>query len=323
MTDHRKPILFLVGPTAVGKTRFAIELADNLGTEIIGADSMQIYRYMDIGTGKPTKQERDRIQHHLVDFVHPSESYSVGKYRRKAGEIIDRMHAAGRVPLVVGGTGLYIRVLTNGLFNGPEADPEIRNSLKVLAAKKGRNALYNQLKTVDPKSACRIHPNDERRLIRALEVYRITGRPISELQEEQKANLESQYRFIFFGLTMSRNKLYPVIEKRIDKMIRQGLLDEVRGLLAMGVDKNAGSMQGLGYKEMIPVVIGKEKLRNAVDLLKKETRHFAKRQMTWFQTEKRIEWIDTGSFRKPQGALNRFLSEAKSKLEKAENFQTR
>jgi len=300
MTDNRKPILFLVGPTAIGKTAFAIELAEHLGTEIIGADSMQIYQYMDIGTGKPTKQERDRVCHHLVDFIHPSEPFSVGRYRREACDVIDRMHAAGQVSLVVGGTGLYIRSLTNGLFDGPEADPKIRSYFKELAATKGRNALYDELKSVDPKSARKIHPNDERRLIRALEVYRITGRPISELQEEQKAHLESQYRFILFGLTMSRNKLYTVIEKRIDKMIRQGLVDEVRSLLAMGVDEQAISMQGLGYKEIIPVILRKEPLRDAVELLKKETRHFAKRQFTWFKAEPGLHWLDIGAF--PSGA---------------------
>ncbi len=317
MKDHRKPILFLVGPTAVGKTAFALDLAEHLETEIIGADSMQIYRYMDIGTGKPTRQERERVAHHLVDFVHPSESYSVGKYRREASAVIDRMHEAGQVPLIVGGTGLYIRALTQGLFNGPEADPEIRNSLKEFALAKGANALYNHLKSVDPSAACKIHPNDERRLIRALEVYRITGRPISELQAEQKRNIESTFRFILFGLTLSRNKLYGVIDKRVDQMINQGLLDEVRSLMAMGIDPKAVSMQGLGYKEIIPVVLGKEKLRDAVDLLKKETRHFAKRQMTWFQAEKRISWIDLGEFRDRKEALNRLLAQSESNLTKA------
>ncbi len=316
MKDHRKPILFLAGPTAIGKTAFAIELAEHLGTEIIGADSMQIYRYMDIGTGKPTKQERGRVHHHLVDFVHPAEPFSVGKYSREACGVIDRMHTSGQVPLVVGGTGLYIRALTNGLFDGPEADPKIRSYFKDFAAEKGRNALYDELKSVDLKSARKIHPNDERRLIRALEVYRITGRPISELQEEQKAHLESQYRFLFFGLTMSRNKLYTVIEKRIDRMVQQGLVDEVRSLLAMGVHEQAISMQGLGYKEIIPVILRKEPLRDAIELLKKETRHFAKRQMTWFQAEKRIQWIDLGEYRSREEAINQLLQMTEEGLTK-------
>ena len=306
---HRKPILLLVGPTAVGKTAFGIRLAAHLDTEIIGADSMQIYRFMDIGTGKPTLAERAQVVHHLVDFVHPSESYSAGRFIADAMPMIHDLHQRRKVPLIVGGTGLYIRTLTDGLFTGPQADEEVRKRLKELALKDGPNILHQKLEEVDPVSAKRIHPNDKRRLIRALEVHEITGQPISTLQEEQRSSHRAAYRFIPFGLTVSRNRLYTIIEDRVDRMIEMGLVDEVRSLLKMGIEPSAVSMQGLGYKEMIPVITGGRKLEEAIELLKKETRHFAKRQMTWFGADKRIQWIDIGSFRSRNTAAEFLFTE--------------
>jgi tRNA dimethylallyltransferase len=315
MSTEKFPVLILTGPTAVGKTALGMVLAAQLETEIIGADSMQIYRYMDIGTGKPTLQERSYIRHHLVDFVHPSEPYSVGKYRKEAMDVIEKMHTEGKVPLVVGGTGLYIRALTLGLFEGPDADPDIRNYFKEITERDGRNALYEQLKKVDPEAAKRIHPNDERRLIRALEVHRITGKPISQLQQEQKDRLEARYRFIFFGLRLSRNKLYGIIEKRVDRMIEMGLLDEVRSLLSMGVPADSVAMQGLGYKQIVPVIQRKQELKQAVEQVKKETRHFAKRQMTWFNGEERIEWLDLNAFRTREAAVRKLIDLAGERLQ--------
>ncbi len=307
MPSAKRPIVFLIGPTAVGKTETAMQLAEHLATEIVGADSMQIYEYMDIGTGKPTPSERARVRHHLVDCVHPSETYSVGRYRKDAGAVIDQLHEAGKVPLVVGGTGLYIRALTDGLFEGPEADSFVRNHLKGIASTRGTNALYEKLKSVDPVSSRKIHPNDARRLIRALEVHAITGRPISELQEEHRRQTEARYHYLMYGLTVSRNRLYPIIEARVDRMIELGLVDEVRSLVAMGIDKDAISMQGLGYKQLMPFMAHEMSLEQAVENIKQETRHFAKRQLTWFRAESRIQWIDLGSFQSHYGAVEHLI----------------
>lgn len=314
----KKPLLFLVGPTAVGKTEFGIRLARRLGTEIIGADSMQIYRYMDIGTGKPSLKERAQVRHHMVDFVHPSESYSAGRFKSDAERAINDLHDQGKVPLIVGGTGLYVRALTEGLFAGPEADPEVRIRLKEFALNNNHNALHKRLTEVDPESSARIHPNDEKRLIRALEVYEITGIPISVHQAEQRASQRERYGFVLFGLTLSRNRLYGIIEERVDRMIEMGLVDEVRSLMKMGLTASAVSMQGLGYKEIFPVVEKGRPLKEAVALLKKETCHFAKRQMTWFNADKRIDWIDIGNFPDTEAASQHLQREARQKLEYSE-----
>ncbi len=308
--EGQKTLFFLVGPTAVGKTEFGIRLAEYLGTEIVSADSMQIYRYMDIGTGKATPQQRARVPHHLLDMIHPAERYSVGHYRRDAEEVIRTLHSQGKIPVIVGGTGLYVRSLTDGLFEGPRADPALRENLKEIAFKEGLHALHLRLKTVDPDSAKKIHPHDERRLIRALEVFHLTGKPISRLQEEYRAGIQSRYRCILFGLSLSRNKLYSIIEERIDRMIEKGLVDEVRSLLAMGVRGDSISMQGLGYKEMVPVIRGERRLDEAITILKKETRHFAKRQFTWFSADPRIRWFDTGVFRSREEAISSFIQVA-------------
>lgn len=310
----KKIIFFIVGPTAVGKTEFGIELARRMETEIISADSMQIYRYMDIGTGKPTEAERALVPHHLIDFVHPSEPYSAGRYRKDADAVIGRLHAEGKVPIVVGGTGLYVRALTDGLFEGPEADHDLRNHFKERVSKEGLNTLYLHLKSVDPISANRIHPNDESRIIRALEVYELTGRPISELQTEHKARAGETFRYVLYGLTTSRNRLYTRIEERVDRMLERGLDDEVRGLLKMGVPEDSVSMQGLGYKEMIPYIQGSLPLLSCVETLKRESRHFAKRQITWFRADPRIDWLDIGSFWSRDKALESFLQYAEGEI---------
>ncbi len=313
--SNKQVILFIVGPTAVGKTEFGIRLAEHLDTEIVGADSMQIYKYMDIGTGKPTQEELSLVRHHLIDFVHPADRYSVGQYKKDSDAAIGELHDMGKVPIVVGGSGLYIRSITDGLFEGPEADPELRKSLKETALTEGANSLYNQLKIVDPAATKRIHPNDERRLVRALEVYRITGKPISELQEEQRALIEEQYRFVMIGLNNSRNKLYTDIENRVDRMMEKGLVDEVRSLLKMGVKEDAVSMQGLGYKEIVPYLNKERPLEKSVKILKQETRHFAKRQNTWFKSEQRIQWLDIGTFKSREGAIRSMIDLVDQQLE--------
>jgi tRNA dimethylallyltransferase len=317
ITD-KETILFIVGPTAVGKTEFAIHLARRLGTEIVSADSMQVYQYMNIGTGKPTPQEREQAHHHLIDFVHPTEHYSVGRYHEEADDVINNLHKAGKIPMVVGGTGLYIRAITHGIFDGPEADHDLRNRLKEKALEVGLNSLYEKLKALDPESAKKIHPNDERRIIRALEVLEMTGQPISVLQKEQRRLREQRFRYVMFGLTTSRNRLYNRIEKRVDRMIENGLVQEVRTLLKMGVKEDAISMQGLGYKEMVPYLKKERSLERSVEVLKQETRHFAKRQFTWFKAEPRIHWFDIDDYNTPNKALEAFILCVDKKLAKKE-----
>jgi tRNA dimethylallyltransferase len=320
--SNKQVILFIIGPTAVGKTEFGIRLAQHLDSEIVGADSMQIYKYMDIGTGKPVPEERTQAKHHLIDFVHPEDGYSVGHYKKDSDAVIGELHDMGKIPIVVGGTGLYIRSITDGLFEGPEADPDLRKLLKETALNEGANSLYNQLKRVDPVATKRIHPNDERRLVRALEVYRITGKPISELQEEQRAMIEEQYRFVMIGLNNSRNRLYADIENRVDRMIEKGLVDEVRSLLKMGVREDAVSMQGLGYKELIPYLKKERPLEKAVKILKQETRHFAKRQITWFKADQRIQWLDIGVFETRGKAIRSMIDLVDQQLEASNGGMT-
>jgi len=281
---------------------------------------MQIYQYMDIGTGKPTPEERSLVHHHLVDFIHPAEHYSAGRYKKDADDVLKKLHGEDKIPIVVGGTGLYIRAVTHGIFEGPEADHNLRNRFKEKALKDGLNSLYKKLKVDDPESANKIHPNDERRIIRALEVLEITGKPISTLQKEQRIRCEQRYRYVMFGLTTSRNKLYTTIENRVDQMIEKGLIHEVKGLLKMGVKEDAVSMQGLGYKEIIPYLRKERSFERAVDVLKQETRHFAKRQFTWFKAEPRIHWFDTGTFKTREGAVHSFIDSAQKELKKAEQL---
>lgn len=276
---------------------------------------MQVYQEMDIGTSKPTPHERLLVRHHLVDFVHPSESYSVGRFQKDADAVIRQLHDTGKVPLVVGGTGLYVRALTHGLFEGPEADPGLRKRLKDLALKQGPNALYEKLKQADTESAKRIHPNDERRLIRAIEVHELTGKTISALQGEQKALREGQYRIVMIGLTTSRNRLYAKIETRVERMMEMGLVNEVKKLLEMGVSEDSVSMQGLGYKEIIAYLKKKTTLNEAVNILKQETRHFAKHQMTWFKAEPRIQWLEISAYPDPDKLHEAVIALAEKNLD--------
>ena len=298
----------------MGKTALALELARYLGTEIVGADSMQVYRHMVIGTGQPTAEQRRAVPHHLVDYVHPTEPYSAGRYKVDAEAVLERLLAEDRVPLVVGGTGLYVRVLVQGLFQGPPAVPALRRRLKEFARTEGLNALFSRLKQVDPSAADRIHPHDERRLIRALEVYEVTGRPISALQEEERLRQAARFRPIIVGLTMSRNRLYERIDRRVDAMIRAGLVQEVRALLEMGVPPDATSMQGLGYKEMIPYLEGQARLEQAVQTLKQATRHYAKRQLTWFRADPSVHWLDVGTGSSPTDAAGMLVNLAERLL---------
>lgn len=288
-----KPLVVLVGPTAVGKSRVGIALAQALDTEVLTADSRQVFRGMDIGMDKPTLEERQGVPHRLIDLVEPDQPFNVGLYRRHALEEIGRLHGAGRLPLLVGGTGLYVRVLLRGLWDGPPADWALRRVLESEARERGIGALYQELSRVDPASARRLHPHDQVKIIRALEVYRLSGRPLSDALREHAFG-ESSFAPLLIGLTREREALYRRIDDRVDEQLAKGLLEETRRLLAKGYGRDLGSMKGLGYRQMAGYLAGEYPYEEAVRLLKRDTRHFAKRQLTWFRKEPGLVWLTIG-----------------------------
>jgi tRNA dimethylallyltransferase len=282
------PTVFLVGPTGAGKTRVAVWLAKRINAEIVSADSMSVYRGMDIATAKPSVAQRKEVPHHLIDVVELTDSFSVGLYRKLATAAIQDIGERGKVALVCGGTGLYVRSLLDGLFEGPEADWELRARLRAEAQHKGTEALHARLKTVDPLAAEKVSPNDLRRLVRALEVYEKTHRPISEFQDQWKQNNTPAPPI--FGLTMHREALYSRIDERVEEMFRRGLVEETRRLLGRGLRSNRTAMQAIGYKEVIGFLEGEYSLEEAERILKRNTRRYAKRQLTWFRKDDRIVW---------------------------------
>jgi tRNA dimethylallyltransferase len=288
--SKNNPILIIAGPTAVGKTDSSILLAGELGAEIVSADSMQVYRGMDIGTAKPTKEQRRLIYHHMIDIAEPDQPYSVGDFLRDARTAIDGIIASGGVPIVVGGTGLYIRALTRGLFHGPPADLELRERL-LRRESEEPGMLYSDLVKVDPEAAIKIHPNDLRRTVRALEVYYLKDRKLSDFQREHSFQ-DRPYTFRLLFLVRSRSELYPRIESRVDQMLAEGLEAEVKTLMERGYSPELASMQGLGYKHFIDCFLGKMSRDEAVALLKRDTKRFAKRQFTWFRREPETIWVD-------------------------------
>lgn len=287
----RKPILIIAGPTAVGKTDASLVLAQELGAEIVSADSMQIYRGMDIGTAKPSMEQRKLVYHHMIDIAEPNQPYSVGDYLRDARAAIDGILSAGGAPIVVGGTGLYIRALMRGLFHGPPADLELRERLLQREAEGQPGTLYSDLVKVDPEAAVKIHPNDLRRTMRALEVFYLKDRKLSDYQREHGFR-EKTHSFHLVFLVRSRAELYPRIERRVDAMFDAGLETEVRGLMARGFGPDLASMQGLGYKHCVDLFLGTTSRDEAISLLKRDTKRFAKRQFTWFRREPAAVWVD-------------------------------
>ena len=287
-------LLCLLGPTAVGKTEIAIQLAQRLDAEIISVDSRQIYRQMDIGTAKPTPEERQTAPHHLIDCVDVSQPFSVADYQSLADTAIADIQNRGKHALLVGGAGLYFRAVVDGLFEGPDADIALRERLEQEAAKLGVNALHERLRACDPASADRIHPNNVVRVIRALEVYELTGTPMSEHQQQWHRE-NQRYPFIAFCLTMPRALLYRRIEQRMDVMLANGLVAEVESLLVAGHARDTTALRSFGYKEFIAYLDGKCTYLEAVEQLKRNTRRFAKRQLTWFRGDTRIEWVDRNS----------------------------
>jgi tRNA dimethylallyltransferase len=304
------PLVVICGPTAVGKTAASVEVAKAVGGEIICADSRTVYRYMDIGTAKPTEEQRREVPHHLLDVVEPSEVFTVVQFRDLAEAAIRDIHGRGRIPLLVGGTGLYIRAVVDGLTI-PMVPPnwEFRARLEEEAKRLGPQALHRRLAEVDPVSAQRIPPGNVRRVIRALEVYEVTGRPISSLQ----SRIGSPYSVTMVGLTMDRPKLYARIAARVHEQIRQGLIEEVRSLLARGYSRDLPAMQGLGYKEIAGYLEGEYPLEEAIRRVIVNTRRYAKRQFTWFLREPRIQWIDVDDL--PPAEVARKILEVLEKLE--------
>jgi tRNA dimethylallyltransferase len=289
------PIIIILGPTAVGKTDIAIEVSKKLNAEIISADSMQVYKYMDIGTAKPSEEERQCIPHYLLDVVYPDEDFNVSLYKRLADNKIKEVHSRGKLPLVVGGTGLYINSIIYSMsFSEAKSDTEYRKQLMTLMEERGKDWLHNKLSVVDPESANRLHPNDIRRIIRALEVHHITGKPISDDITGYVENC--YYSVTLIGLSMDRETLYERIDRRVDQMVSNGLLDEVSWLVEKGYGIHLNSMQGLGYKEILQYLIGRRTLTESIHILKRDTRRFAKRQFTWFRRLPHVNWVDVGVF---------------------------
>ena len=302
-TDGRGyDLLALVGPTATGKTETAILAAEALGGEIVNADSMSFYRGMDIGTAKPTVEERARIPHHLVDILDPDEPFTVAEYKARAEAAIDNVLARHRVPILVGGSGLYVRAVISGVsFKQAPPDPELRQQLTAQAEREGTEALHARLAEVDPEAAARITPRDLKRIIRALEVYLTTGETISSLQALDRER-PPRYNTCQFGLTLPREELYRRIEARLDQQLAAGLVAEVQGLLDQGCHEGLVPMKGLGYAQLARYLRGACSFDEAVVALKRDTRRFAKRQLTWFRADKRIQWVDMAEIGGPVGA---------------------
>lgn len=287
----KKPLIVLTGPTAVGKTKLSIALAKAVGGEIISADSMQVYQYMDIGSAKIRKEEMDGVPHYLVDVLDPSEEFHIVKFQEMAKEAMEKIYANGHIPILVGGTGFYIQAIVKDIdFTKNEENTEIRAKWEQFADVHGAEALHAELEKIDPNSAKAIPAGNVKRVVRALEFYELSGKRISEHNEEQKAK-GSPYNFAYFVLNDHRNLLYDRIEKRIDEMLKEGLIEEVQGLKNRGFTKNMVSMQGLGYKEILDYLDGNLTLEEAIYILKRDTRHFAKRQLTWFRRETSVSWI--------------------------------
>ena len=293
MEDTRKkPLIVLTGPTAVGKTKASIGLAKAIGGEIISADSMQVYKHMDIGSAKIRPEETEGIPHYLVDILEPWEEFHVVRFQQMAKTALEKIYANQHIPIVVGGTGFYIQALLYNIdFSENDGDDSYRKELEEEAKKRGGGILHERLKTVDPEAARQIHANNVKRVIRALEFYRQTGQKISEHNEKERRR-ESPYRFIYFVLTDDRKKLYERIDRRVDQMMEEGLTAEVEALQKMGCTRDMVAMQGLGYKEILSYLEGEISLDEAVYLLKRDTRHFAKRQITWFKRERDVVWIN-------------------------------
>lgn len=310
----KRPLIILTGPTAVGKTSASINLAKAVNGEIISADSMQVYRHMDIGSAKIRAEEMEGIRHHLIDILEPDEEFHVVRFQQLAKQAMEEIYGRGRIPILVGGTGFYIQAVLYDIdFTENDGDPAYRKELETLAQEQGAETLHARLKEVDPKSAEEIHAHNVKRVIRALEYFHLTGQPISTHNEEQRQK-ESPYCFAYFVLNDDRANLYRRIDERVDQMMDEGLLEEVQMLKDMGYHKKMVSMQGLGYKEILDHLDGICSLEEAVRILKRDTRHFAKRQLTWFKRERDVIWLNKPDFHYDETAiLNAMLGHLKER----------
>ncbi|MEG7531121.1 MAG: tRNA (adenosine(37)-N6)-dimethylallyltransferase MiaA [Hungatella sp.] len=292
----KQPMIILTGPTAVGKTELSIRLAEAIGGEIISADSMQVYRHMDIGSAKITKAEMRGIPHYLIDCLEPNEEFNVTIFQKLAKEALKVINSHGHIPIITGGTGFYIQALLYDIdFTEENQDFSIRRELEILAEKQGAEYLHQILAEIDPESAILIHANNQKRVIRAIEFYRQTGEKISTHNQKERKK-ESPYQFLYYVLNTDRTILYDRIDQRIDQMLNQGLVQEIQTLSRMGCTKDMVSMQGLGYKEILNYINGTCTLEEAVYILKRDTRHFAKRQITWFKRESDVRWLNLPDF---------------------------
>lgn len=303
----KRPLIILTGPTAIGKTALSLKLAKAVNGEIISADSMQVYQLMDIGTDKIMPEEMGGIPHHLIDVLEPTKDFNVVIFQKMAKNAMEEIYAKGKIPIITGGTGFYIQALLYDISFEETEVSAYREELTAYYNKYGAHALHERLKEIDPVSYREIHENNIKRVIRALEFYHETGYPISKHNTEQKKK-ESPYQFVYFVLNDDRSLLYERIEKRIDRMIEQGLVDEVSKLLEYGCTKDMVSMQGLGYKEIIPYLDGECSLEEAVYILKRDTRHFAKRQLTWFRREKDVTWVEKSLYASEEEMLQSMLA---------------
>ena len=303
----KKKLIVIAGPTGVGKTDISIKLAKRIGGSIVSADSMQVYKEMDIGSAKITREEMEGIEHHLIDVLEPTEDFNVCRFKDMADAAISDIYESGKIPILVGGTGFYIQsVLYDIDFDETDEGGEIRAGLERLATDEGADSLWRRLSEVDPESADAIHPNNVKRVIRALEFFELTGKKISEHNRRERAK-ESPFEYRYFVLNDERSRLYERIDARVDKMIRLGLVDEVRSLKSRGVTRKMTSMQGLGYKEIFSYLEGEISLERAIYLIKRDTRHFAKRQLTWFKRERDVIWLDKSELSEEE-MLERMLS---------------
>ena len=303
----KQPLVILTGPTAVGKTKTSIALAKAIDGEIISADSMQVYRHMDIGSAKIRPEEMEGVPHHLIDVLDPEETFNVVRFQQLAKKAMDEIYAKSRIPILVGGTGFYIQsVLYDIDFTENEENTAIRAELERLAEEKGAAVLHQMLAEVDPESASEIHANNVKRVIRALEFYRLTGTKISEHNEEQRQK-ESPYNAAYFVLNDERSRLYERIDLRVEQMLKEGLIEEVQALKDRGYTRDMVSMQGLGYKEILAYLEGEISLEEAVYILKRDTRHFAKRQLTWFKREREVIWVNKPDFQYQKEAIKEFM----------------
>lgn len=290
-----KPLVLIVGPTATGKSAMAIKVAQKLDGEIISGDSTQVYRGLDIGTAKATQEERRLVRHHLIDLNHPSEAFCVARFQKLAAQAIEETGQRGHLPILVGGTGLYIRsVVDPYAFAEIKTDPTLRQNLRQELQRVGKAEMHQRLALVDPQSAERLHPHDTRRVIRALEVYELMQQPLSHFHRLEQ-DLPPKYQAVWIGLNLERSLLYQRIEQRVDQMLAAGLLEEVKRLLAAGINPASNSMQSLGYKELVGYLKGEYDLAEATELIKRHTRRFAKRQLSWFKRDQRINWFDAGN----------------------------